>query len=182
MESLFDEIQKEENLIFGVLSSPFNPLTSSAKITIRPIKDELYQISRYTNTQVFHENVNSESLCQFIQREGSHYKQMVLFTSKADYHILKNKKGKNTIIKKAPTKKWELKPHNRKKKKILEEGLPIPFLIELEVMDKKGKVFPSMRDKWTQVNRFLELIQDTLNQLDRSLPLFIIDYGCGSSL
>lgn len=71
--------------------------------------------------------------------------------------------------------------HNRVKNYILKEYTPVPFLIDLGVMTKEGKVVNSKYDKFKQINRFLELIEDILPSLPKGKELMIIDFGCGKS-
>ena len=71
--------------------------------------------------------------------------------------------------------------HNRKKHYILEEGIPVPFLVDLGVMTKEGRVVNSRYDKYRQINRFLEFIEDILPNLDQGRESAIIDFGCGKS-
>ena len=71
--------------------------------------------------------------------------------------------------------------HNRSKKYILEEGKAVPFLVDLGVMTKEGKVVHAKFDKFRQINRFLEFIEDILPQLDKDKELTILDFGCGKS-
>lgn len=77
--------------------------------------------------------------------------------------------------------KLESLSHNRKKRYILEEGTPVPFLVDLGVMTPEGKVVRSRYDKFRQINRFLEFIEDVLPRLDKNRENRIIDFGCGKS-
>ena len=95
-----------------------------------------------------------------------------------------SKKGTMTI-KKKPHMKGTGKPvnlaHNRKKRYILEEGIPVPFLQDLGVMTKEGKIVRTRYDKFRQINRFLEFIEDILPQLPSDREITILDFGCGKS-
>lgn len=79
----------------------------------------------------------------------------------------------------APSKR--LLEHNRSKRYILEEGRPIPFLQDLGVMTAEGKIVRSRYDKFRQINRFLEFIEDILPKLPKGREISIIDFGCGKS-
>ena len=74
-----------------------------------------------------------------------------------------------------------INPHNRKKQYLLEEGIPVPFLVDLGVMTHDGQVVKSRYDKFRQINRFLEFIADVLPELPKDRPVRIIDFGCGKS-
>ena len=71
--------------------------------------------------------------------------------------------------------------HNRRKRYVLEEGKPVPFLVDLGVMTGDGQMVRSRYDKFRQINRFLEFIEDILPRLDRERENVIIDFGCGKS-
>ena len=90
---------------------------------------------------------------------------------------------KVTIKKKQ--KKAKMRPldlnHNRKKQYILQEGVPVPFLQDLGVMTEEGKIVHARSDKFRQINRFLEFIEDILPQFDSGRELTILDFGCGKS-
>jgi len=71
--------------------------------------------------------------------------------------------------------------HNRSKNYILQEGVPLPFLVDLGVMNEEGYIIKAKSDKFRQINRFLEYIEDVLPHLDRERELTILDFGCGKS-
>lgn len=67
------------------------------------------------------------------------------------------------------------------KKYILQENIPVPFLVDLGVMTKEGKIITQKYDKFRQINRFLEFIQDILPKLEQEHEVTILDFGCGKS-
>ena len=71
--------------------------------------------------------------------------------------------------------------HNRVKRYILEEGVPVPFLVDLGVQTDEGKIVRARYDKFKQINRFLEFIEDILPTLSQERTVRIIDFGCGKS-
>ena len=103
--------------------------------------------------------------------------------NREEYTVLISKKGKATVKKKTRKEKAGAADlsHNRKKHYILEEGIPVPFLKDLGVMTEDGKIVRTKTDKFRQINRFLEFIEDILPQLDRDRELTILDFGCGKS-
>ena len=75
----------------------------------------------------------------------------------------------------------QFQAHNRVKQYILKEGVPVPFLIDLGVMNEQGKIIHARYDKFRQINRFLEFIEDILPRLSRDREITILDFGCGKS-
>lgn len=94
-------------------------------------------------------------------------------------------KGKATIKTKhhetTQNEKVKIAPHNRVKQYILKEGTAAPFLVDLGVMTKDGKIVASRYDKFRQINRFLEFIRDILPKLPKDREITILDFGCGKS-
>ncbi len=112
------------------------------------------------------------------------FKQFMIFTTEGDYQILK---GKNDFTVKITKNSREITSleHNKIKNYLLEEGTPIPFLIKLGVMGEKGEVFKDSYNKFRQINKYLEFIDDTIKEL-KSKKLItdtikVVDFGCGKS-
>lgn len=74
-----------------------------------------------------------------------------------------------------------IQAHNRVKQYILKEGTAVPFLVDLGVMNREGKIHNTSYDKFKQINRFLEFIEDILPALSREREITILDFGCGKS-
>lgn len=173
-----------ETLCDAVLSNP-REKNGLFKVRIRPIllKGQVtYQIEEYIGKQVFHQNVAATQLISKVEEYMTKLRQAQLTSEQSLSTILVSKKGSITITSKkkesTPVKPLE---HNRSKHYILEEGTPIPFLVDLGVMTEKGKIITPRYDKFRQINRFLEFIQDILPSLDKNRQLTIIDFGCGKS-
>ncbi len=176
----------QENCIQMIFSGLKNKGVVS-KVKVRPIlvKNQIvFQVSRYIGTKVFHENMTKQEM----QKEAfrlldSEFKQGQIWNETEFITILGNKQGNYHIVskqQKCVRKEGDLL-HNRKKRYILEEGKYIPFLEDLGVMTKDGKIVKSRYDKFKQINRFLEFIEDILPQLPKDRKLTIIDFGCGKS-
>lgn len=156
------------------------------KIKMRPILkgENLYiQFESFTKTQAFHENLKEAEAVERGTVLMEEFKQMQMETRTQTHTVLVSKKGKVTIQTKKQsggTKEVNLS-HNRAKKYILEEGIAVPFLQDLGVMTGEGKIVKSRFDKFRQINRFLEFIEDILPELDKTREVTILDFGCGKS-
>ena len=156
------------------------------KIKVRPvmIRDSLYfQVSRYTDKQVFHENMTAEDALETLSGWILHdFRQAQIRMQDEMVTVLVSKKGKATIkSKKAACIETQNLEHNRKKQYIIEEGTAVPFMIDLGVMTESGKIIRTRYDKYRQINRFLEFIEDILPELPTDRTVHIIDFGCGKS-
>ena len=187
MENL--KLLLEENLnqdfLAAVLSAPRDK-SGVEKVKVRPLlkRGELvFQLESFCNRQAFHENLSAEEAADRIFEYMQNMKQMQMETKQWNYTALVSKKGKLTIKRKAqknPNKQADMN-HNRKKQYILKEGTVVPFLKDLGVMTEEGKIVRTKFDKFRQINRFLEFIEDILPQLDKEREVTILDFGCGKS-
>lgn len=156
------------------------------KVKVRPIlkKDVLlFQCEEHKNNQAFHHNYEVTEAVEKLTDYMELFKQMQLETKQFKATVLVSKKGKVTIQKKQQTgcvKEVDLS-HNRSKKYILQEGMKVPFLQDLGVMTSEGKIVRTKFDKFRQINRFLEFVEDILPQLDKNKEITILDFGCGKS-
>lgn len=177
-----------EDFSQAILSNPFDSEKGS-KIKIRPVKIKgtlCFQESIYRGTQVFHKNFTVEEIKdRMYQCISEQFRQAEILTLIYDVTILTSKKGKVTIKKRniqngQATKVTQLE-HNKSKHYVLEEGKPVDFLIGLGVQTKEGKIVNSKYDKFRQINRYLEFIEDIVKQLPKDRTVSIIDFGCGKS-
>ncbi|MBQ9983750.1 MAG: SAM-dependent methyltransferase [Lachnospiraceae bacterium] len=168
----------------------------------------LYQIERFTDKQVFHENVELTALEAVVMEAfPSIYKQLNVFAPEEQWDFKVTKKGKllsnchvkgngiatvkgngNTVVDEnnnvtnrcITVEGTPLPTHNRKKNYLLQEGTLIPPLVDLGIFTKEGKVVRAMYDKYKQINRFLELVEDVVKDYPNK-NMHIIDFGCGKS-
>lgn len=168
-----------------IISNPISKSEEYKRIVIEN-KGKTYQIAKYTEKQVFHENILSEDLPnRCIELIENHYKQVNGMSATEEHIILISKKGKcNYKVKKTATDAVKLTSketgHNRQKNYILKEGMNIAPLVDMGVFTKDGKVVNSMYDKYKQINRFIEIIDDEVSGLNVE-KLNVIDFGCGKS-
>ena len=193
LQSLFTDCLNE-TLIRVILSNPSSK-DGVIKICARPVlknKSLLFQIEEYTKTQVFHKNLTAGDAGSYLtsklssdtSSQTASFKNALVETQSFTANVLVSKKGTITIKKKVNASAKQPKislSHNRKKKYILEEGIPVPFLIDLGVMTQNGNIVNAHYDKFRQINRFLEYIEDILPSLPTGRELRILDFGCGKS-
>lgn len=188
IEELYDKCLNA-GLIDLTVSGKRNKADSDApsKVKIRPvlIKENLeFQVSAYIGTKVFHKNYSEKEVRTVITSYlDNDFKQAQFSMTDGTATVLAGKNGNKTIKYKRCQECRQQKElsHNRSKKYILEEGVPVGFLIDLGVMTKEGKIVTAKYDKYRQINRFLEFIEDILPQLDKKKEQTIIDFGCGKS-
>lgn len=156
------------------------------KLDIRNVRikeRELYQITYYTDKQAFQCNVDSDELLERISEVfPDRLKQLNVFFASYENSYKLSKGGKllkNTNAKHKLVTKEAEHGHNRKKNYILREGMDIPPLVDMGVLTKDGKVVNSMYDKFKQINRFVELVDDIVKDINHEIN--IVDFGCGKS-
>ncbi|MBO5198436.1 MAG: SAM-dependent methyltransferase [Lachnospiraceae bacterium] len=186
------ELYTRQNLVQATISNSTRP-EEITKVTIRPIEGKqgiFYQAGQYRGTKVFHSNYDREGLLEALSDwfEGL-FRQAELTCAGARATVLISKKGKVTIKEKKLAVPKAVRPalHNREKEYLIREGMQVPFLKELGVMTEDGTVVRARYDKFRQINRFLEFIDDVLPELQKRAgtrednELRIIDFGCGKS-
>ena len=158
-----------------------------SKVRIRPILQKgslMFQSAARKGKQEFHSNRDRDELIgdvlKFMEED---FRQLQIQMQDELITVLISKKGKVTIKRKKSVTKLDapVLMHNRKKHYILEEGIPVPFLIDLGVQTAEGRIVHARYDKFRQINRFLEFIEDVLPNLDPNRTNTIIDFGCGKS-
>ena len=169
-----------------IISKPAAKNSEFKKIVIEK-KENGYQASRYTEKQVFHENFAAEGLPGFLMEAVQDaFLQVNAWDEGKEYSLLISKKGavnlKAKQLKEQQRKEQQTisTEHNRKKNYILEEGQVIPPLVDMGIFTKEGKVVKSMYDKFRQINRFIEIIDDGIKEYKEE-EIHIIDFGCGKS-
>ena len=171
--------------------SPVKIIISNAIIKTQEIKkiqiekkEKYYQIAEFTEKQVFHKNVDENELEKVCVSElNENFFQLNAWAISSEAQIKLSKKRKVLFdVKRADNKKMaeEVKTNNRKKNYILEEGNVIEPLVDMGIFTKEGKIVNSMYDKYKQINRFIEIIDDELKKKIIT-HLNIIDFGCGKS-
>ena len=181
--------------ISDILNKPFSKLIlrnkkdksfAYNKIVTVPIKlknKNAWQMTLYTEKQAFQENFTN--LTDLINRVNElfekQYKQLNFFGENEDIELKISKKGKTLVNRqKHAPKTVTAKSHNRNKNTIIVENDVIPPLIDMGVMNENGKIIHAQMDKFHQINKFLEIIDDTLKDW-KSKHITVVDFGCGKS-
>jgi SAM-dependent methyltransferase len=154
-----------------------------SRLTVRPVLvggDLRYGWTSHFATRTATENLPAEETeRRLVDLLRGDFRQGLLHAPDADYQVLVSRSAR--ILERPPTRPDASLEHDRRKRYVLEEGTPVPFLVELGVMTPEGKVRAQHAGKFRQVNRFLELVEDVLPSLPADGPLRVVDFGSGRS-
>lgn len=205
LKKVIEEMTKAK-LIKVIISKPAGKDGLYKKIVIER-KKQYFQAAKYTEKQVFHDNIEPEKLKSYLMETISdRYLQVNAWDAQKEYILLLSKKGKVTYkVKSLPDRgqkeeqaagtsrcvpdvvyagrqygEPDYAEHNRKKNYILAEGEVIPPLVDMGIFTREGKVAASMYDKFRQINRFIEMIDDGIKDYKKD-EIHMIDFGCGKS-
>ncbi|MDE6925838.1 MAG: SAM-dependent methyltransferase [Acetatifactor sp.] len=193
MDKLKDVFQQMLNVdLIQMTLSNSRDTDRAGKVKIRPVllKDGvMFQETVYRGTQVFHKNyADGELLPRLVEYMENLFKQAELKGSTQEVTILIGKKGTVTVKSKKLSEKvrgsgrtTDMLSHDRTKRYILQEGQPVDFLVGLGVQTPDGRITKAKYDKFRQINRYLEYIEDVLDRLPSDRTIRIIDFGCGKS-
>lgn len=174
----------EETLTGATVSRPMrsDPARPS-RITVTPLTvgtSPRYRFTAHYATRTTDENLESDAAVRrLVDLLETDFRQGLLHAADADWQILSGRDAPPTILRRPPSRPRATLAHDRAKRYLLPEGTPVPFLVELGVMTREGKVRKPRYDKFRQVNRFLELVDDVLPALPRG-RLRVVDFGSGS--
>jgi SAM-dependent methyltransferase len=177
-DTLLRDLFEGLSLTRAVVSKPRSP-ELPAKVTVDPVElrgETAFRFTTHLGDRATHENLSPDAARERLGVLLSDYGQGLLQTPEADWQILGD-----TVLRRPPTRAAGSRAHDRRKRYLLEEGTPVPFLVELGVMTADGRVHKSRYDKFRQVNRFLELVDDVVPMLRREGTLRVVDFGCGKS-
>jgi len=177
-DELVERLFAANLLTHAVLSKP-RVAGSAARIVVDAIELRgrlAYRFTTHLADRALHENLVSSAARQRLGSLLGEYGQALLQTPEADWQVLGEK-----ALRRPPSRPVSQRGHDRRKRYLLEEGEPAPFLVELGVMTAAGQVRKSRYGKFRQVNRFLELVEDVVPSLPAQGTLRVIDFGCGKS-
>ena len=178
--------------LIQIIASNSSDKERCQKIKVRPLlvkKQLIFQASEYVGTKVLHKNYAKKEFLSYIEELEAmdlFFGQFAIETKAENINVLMNKKGTVTIKRKMKKQEAIVNApsnleHNRTKQYILPEGTMVPFLVDLGVMTKEGKIVRTKYDKYRQINRFLEFVEDILPSLPKEQKVTILDFGCGKS-
>lgn len=183
MENVIECIKKEvieNNGDFKkmILSDSSNEIK---KIIVRPVEIKnraMFQIERYSQNKVFHENVELNAILDISYFE---YRQILVETIGRDIIFSKQKSGYKRKEHSNTLRLLDINlSHNKQKSYIINEGEFVPAMIDLGIFTEDGKIVRSKYDKFKQINRFIEIIDDVFKSIKKD-EITILDFGCGKS-
>ena len=178
LDDLLNAVFQDDALLRAVLSKP-RSAELPRKVTVEPVElrnENAFQFTSQLADRVTHDNLGADEARERLGLLLADYGQGLLQTAEADWQVLGE-----TVLRRPPTRTAAPRDHDRRKQYLLEEGTPVPFLVELGVMTPDGKVRSSRYDKFRQVNRFLELVDDVVPSLRSDGTIRVVDFGCGKS-
>ena len=160
------------------------------KVIIKPIilkSTKNIQIESFKNNKAFHKNIdlnNLQELENILKEYIKNFKQILLQIEGADISFIRKKESFSRKEKESNLVKSS-NEHNKKKQYILNEGDKIDFLIELGLMSVEGKILKSSYNKFKQINKYLEFIDDVIEELKAKKLITnhinVLDFGCRKS-
>ena len=185
MKQQFLGLLEEKSLVNATISQPRQKSNELKRVKLKPVELKgAYTIQlEYQYERILkHENVPLEQFAPHFDTLLEKFRQIhAQFT---DQSVQVQLSKKNKVLwksdKQAVAKKVDLS-HNRKKRYLLDDTTPYPFLIRLGVQTEDGKVKKQKYDKFRQINRFVEFIDDSLHYLPKDRTIRILDFGSGKS-
>jgi len=154
--------------------------------TLRPvmIRNALcFQWELQFEKQQTHLNLEAPETMQRVRNLlGTTYRDASLFTTRED--VIARGTAQGIRLRRLPPSRQlpsSTPAHDKKKEYLIPEGVPCPFLIELDVMTASGQVKQQRQKKFRQINRYLEIVNDVYDHLPASGLLRVVDFGCGLS-
>ena len=187
----FDTTVNMADLLGANLTSPRSKSAAEAgRIRLTPVEIKerrLFQIESIVDNKAIHRNVTApEARETLLSQFGRRFRQAILITPVAEHHLtLRGDDQVKIAVRSRPTDATDVDPvrqnGDRTKRRLIPEGIPVPFLVRLGVMSRDGAVIAARHAKFRQINRFLEFVADVAPRLDRPDPVEIVDFGCGKS-
>ncbi len=186
MARVYQELEQAlPGLSKAVYSQPAEPL-AAPKVTVRPLVIKgraCYQIETFKDSKAYHKNVEAEELLLLAEKElEGRYRQVLLVSSRESAQYVLRQRGDYKKSSSSPSlpRPGGGESHNKAKEYILREGENIPALVDLGIFTQDFKIVRSRYDKYKQINRFIELVDQELKDY-QGKEISILDFGCGKS-
>lgn len=151
------------------------------RVTVDPVvvRGRLrWRVRRHFETRTTDELVDGPALEELLGRAiGEGYRQALLHEADADWQVLAAT-AEARILRRPPSRAVASLVHDRPKRHRLPGGEAVPYLVALGVQTPEGTVRARRHDKFRQVNRFVELVDDIVPALPAG-PLRVVDFGSG---
>lgn len=186
MARIAQELETALPVLTGAVFSQPTKETAARKLTIRPllIKGErLWQAEKLADNKAYHQNLTDDALLELVrgELEGAYRQVLIQTQTESRQYVLKRDGSyKKTGAAAAVPRPGALESHNREKDYILREGEAIPALVDLGVFTKDYRIVRAKYDKFRQINRFVELVDQAMRK-EEAEKIRILDFGCGKS-
>lgn len=182
---MFEELCKYGDILKISASNPKNKDCKFLRIVISAVSIKgglVFQAEKFNGKQVFHENLQPSDLRKWVAENiAEKYKQVVVNTRESQITYLTSSNGAvKRLVRKNENAVPSVKTNNRRKNYLINEGDDVPVLIDLGIFTKDRKIVNSMYDKFKQINRFAEILNDVFKDFDGK-ELTMLDFGCGKS-
>ncbi len=159
---------------------------SVEKIVVRPVdlkSERSFQFTFCEARRETHRNYSLDDAAEEIESLiTSRFRRGHLFTAEFDFTVKVKASGKVRAHQFPPSKqKAASAEHNRQKHYLIADGTPCAFLEEIGVMTADGNVRKQKFDKFRQINRYLEFVEDVYESFPKTGPIRVVDFGCGKS-
>ncbi|MCM1534058.1 MAG: SAM-dependent methyltransferase [Corallococcus sp.] len=182
---MFEELREYNDIVKIFASNPIKKDCEYLRVKIISVLDKNglnFFVTRFTKKQAFHLNVEPDALYKWVTDNVSQkFKQIVIVTKEREITYLTNAKGNaKRLCRDVASSIAVAQSSNRRKNYLINEGDDIPILIDLGIFTKERKVVNSMYDKFKQINRFVEILNDVLKNFNGD-SITLLDFGCGKS-
>ncbi len=186
-EQMKQEVLKRvqaKSLINATISQPRQKSNELKRVKIKPIElkgQYLIQVEYQYERVLKHENILLDQFVDSFNNFLDQFRQIHANFTNESIQVQLSKKNKVLWKSDQTEEKVVNLSHNRKKQYLLDDSTPYPFLIRLGVQTEEGKVKKQKYDKFKQINRFIEFIDDSLDYLPKDKQIRILDFGSGKS-
>lgn len=186
VSKIVEELLGSASLVRLTLSGPCRRAEENyRKVVARPVLlrgERTLQFEYHYPHKVTHRNLPPrEAEAHVVALLTETFKQGHFLTEDTDIQVFISSKGQPRIVRRPAARKTADLRHNRSKNYLLAENRPCDFLHRLGVMTAEGRVLAAKHNKFRQINRYLEMVEDVADHLPAEGPLKVVDFGCGKS-